>query len=216
MKKILTLMMLLALFTLAACGQSDDASNDSKNANDDTKQTEVSKDKQDEKVTVSKPDARLEEPTADTKCEMCNMKVYEVTDDLGKFSGQAIKEDGTIAFYDDIGCLLNAELAHNEKNQKYVRDYNTLEWVLVDDATIVKTDLKSPMNWGYVFFKNKEDADQFIADNPSYKITALDVVKQEAKERREAKLKKQAEQQQQQQQGNMQNMQNMSHDGHNH
>ncbi|MEK4253290.1 hypothetical protein [Ureibacillus sp. FSL K6-2830] len=68
MKKLLTLMMLLALFTLAACGQSDDASSDSKNANDDTKQTEVSKDKQnkeDEKVAVSKPDARLQEPTAE-------------------------------------------------------------------------------------------------------------------------------------------------------
>lgn len=205
MKKWLTLILVLALFALAACGQ-DGASDKDKNASDDTKQTEVSKEDQKTKeetakTDASKPDPRLQEPTADTKCEMCNMKVYEVTDDLGKFSGQAIKEDGSIAFYDDIGCLLNAELAHNEKNQKYVRDFNTLEWVLVDDATIVKTDLKSPMNWGYVFFKNKEDADKFIADNPSYKITALDVVKQEAKERREAKLKKQAEQQQQN--GNM-------------
>lgn len=215
MKKFLTLVMLLAMFTLAACGQSDQSSNNEESKNTTQEETSTEQQNTEDKTTaeVSKPDPRLQEPTEDTVCEMCNMKVYEVTDELGKFSGQAIKEDGSIAFYDDIGCLLNAELAHNEKNQKYVRDFNTLEWVLVDDATIVKTDLKSPMNWGYVFFKNKEDAEKLIAENSNYKIVELDVVKQEAKERREAKLKKQAEQQQQQQNGNMDSM---SHEGHSH
>lgn len=218
MKKFLSLVVFISIFTLAACGQSDNATN-----NDAEKQTETTvteetetnateqtniEEEQDE-VAATTPDPRLQEPTADTVCEVCNMKVYEKDHELGKFSAQAIKEDGAIAFYDDIGCLLNAELAFNETNDKYVRDFNTLEWVLVDDATIVKTDLKTPMNWGYAFFKSEEDAKEFIDENESYYIEQLDVVKQQAKERREAKMKKQEEQQ-----GNGHGMQ-MQH-GHGH
>ena len=43
-------------------------------------------------------DTRLQEPKEDTICEMCNMKVYMKDHEMGVFSAQAIKEDGTIAF----------------------------------------------------------------------------------------------------------------------
>ena len=43
-------------------------------------------------------DTRLQEPEEETTCEMCNMKVYMKDHDMGVFSAQAIKEDGTIAF----------------------------------------------------------------------------------------------------------------------
>lgn len=217
MKKIFGFIALLSILALAACGQSNEANqNEEKNGTNATEQTNTTEQTNDQdqvtehKHEYDKPDPRLQEPTADTICEMCQMKVYEADHELGKFSAQAIKEDGSIAFYDDIGCLLNAEIAHNETNQKYVRDFNTLDWVLVDDATIVKTDLKTPMNWGYAFFKNKEDAEKFVAENQGYYIEELDTVKQLAKERREKKLKEQAEKEAQGQQ-----MQE-GHEGHNH
>ncbi|NLY78341.1 MAG: hypothetical protein GX072_00100 [Lysinibacillus sp.] len=210
MKKIFSLFVLLLMLTLAACGQSEEATNNEEASSLETPEAEeTTAEEKTDAEEVATPDPRLQEPTEDTVCEMCNMKVYEKDHELGKFSAQAIKEDGSIAFYDDIGCLLNAELAFNETNDKYVRDFNTLEWVLVDDATIVKTDLKTPMNWGYAFFKNEEDANRFIEENEGYYIQQLDTVKQEAKERREAKLKKQAEQQ-----GNGQGME--MHHGHGH
>lgn len=210
MKKIFSLFVLLLMLTLAACGQSEEATNNEEASSLETPEAEeTTAEEETDAEEVATPDPRLQEPTEDTVCEMCNMKVYEKDHELGKFSAQAIKEDGSIAFYDDIGCLLNAELAFNETNDKYVRDFNTLEWVLVDDATIVKTDLKTPMNWGYAFFKNEEDANRFIEENEGYYIQQLDTVKQEAKERREAKLKKQAEQQ-----GNGQGME--MHHGHGH
>lgn len=210
MKKIFSLFVLLLMLTLAACGQSEEATNNEEASSLETPEAEeTTAEEKTDAEEVATPDPRLQEPTEDTVCEMCNMKVYEKDHELGKFSAQAIKEDGSIAFYDDIGCLLNAELAFNETNDKYVRDFNTLEWVLVDDATIVKTDLKTPMNWGYAFFKNEEDANRYIEENEGYYIQQLDTVKQEAKERREAKLKKQAEQQ-----GNGQGME--MHHGHGH
>ena len=187
------------VLALAACGDEEQASKEQET----TEQAEVEENestivKQEEVASLVDP--RLQEPTEDSICEMCNMKVYTKEHEMGVFSAQAIKADGSIAFYDDIGCLLNAEVANNEENDKYVRDYNTLEWALVDDVTIVKTEIKSPMNWGYIYFVNKEDADKYIAENPTAHVEQLQTIKDAALKRREEKLKKKAEEAQQQQQ----------------
>ena len=187
------------VLALAACGDEEQASKEQET----TEQAEVEENestivKQEEVASLVDP--RLQEPTEDSICEMCNMKVYTKEHEMGVFSAQAIKADGSIAFYDDIGCLLNAEVANNEENDKYVRDYNTLEWALVDDVTIVKTEIKSPMNWGYIYFVNKEDADKYIAENPTAHVEQLQTIKDAALKRREEKLKKKAEEEAQQQQ----------------
>lgn len=208
-KKIYSMLFVLTLlFALAACNSEEEAKKEAEKEAPDTEEQAKETEKVEEVEVASAVDPRLQEPTEDTVCEMCNMVVYQKDHEMGKFSAQAIKADGSIAFYDDIGCLLNAELAHNETNEKFVRDFNTLEWVLVDNATIVKTDLKTPMNWGYAFFKEEADAQKFIDENEGYKVVELETVKQEAKERREAKLKKQAEQQGQ---GNGEGMQHGQH-----
>ncbi|WP_107926624.1 nitrous oxide reductase accessory protein NosL [Lysinibacillus parviboronicapiens] len=137
-------------------------------------------------------DSRLQEPKEDTVCEMCNMKVYMKDHDMGVFSTQAIKKDGTVAFYDDIGCLLNAEVANEETNEKFVRDYKTKEWAKVEDVTIVKTELKSPMNWGYIYFSDKADADKYIVENPKAYVEELHKIKDDALERRKKKMQEKA------------------------
>ena len=175
-------------FVLAAC------------SNDTTEEVPAEKEQVEQtdqiQVEVEKvwaTDERLQEPTEDTVCEMCNMKVYTRDHEMGVFSAQAIKADGSIAFYDDIGCLLNAEFAHEEVNEKFVRDYNTLNWFNVDDAYFVKTALKSPMNWGYIFFKYEDDAKDYIEKNEGASLTSYTEVRQQALERRKAKLKAKAE-----------------------
>lgn len=213
MKKLSLLLSAFALvFVLAACGSDDEATK-----KEDNKQAEETTKTSGEK-TMEEKMALLQEPAEDTLCEMCNMKVYEKTDEMGKFSAQAIKADGSNAFYDDIGCLLNAEIKFNEKNDKFVRDFNTLEWILVDDATIVKTDLKTPMNWGYAFFKSEEDANKYIAEHEGAYIEKLETVKQLAKERYEKKMKQQQQNKDNNMNGNkdMKNMDNMNMEGQDH
>lgn len=134
-----------------------------------------------------KMDDRLQEPTEDSTCNMCNMKVYMKNTDMGIFTSQAVREDGSVVFYDDIGCLLNDEYVNKEENEKFVRDYVTLNWFNVEDAKIVKTDLKSPMNWGYIFFKYQEDADAYMNEHKTAAITPLDQVRHEGIERHKKK-----------------------------
>ena len=167
---------------LAACGGEETKTSEQSNADDQTQQVEQAVEKD------WTQDARLQEPTEETVCAMCNMKVYTKNHEMGVFSAQAIKADGSIVFYDDIGCLLNAEFANVEVNEKFVRDYNTLNWFNVEQAYIVKTTLKSPMNWGYIFFKYEDDADKYIAENEGSELTSYTKVRQEALERRKAKM----------------------------
>ncbi|MGM9943774.1 MAG: nitrous oxide reductase accessory protein NosL [Lysinibacillus sp.] len=203
------------VLALAACGDEEKASKEEET----TGQEQVEKSdstivKQEEVASLVDP--RLQEPTEDTICEMCNMVVYTKEHELGVFSAQAIKADGSISFYDDIGCLLNAEVANNEENDKYVRDYNTLDWALVDDVTIVKTEIKSPMNWGYIYFVNKEDADKYIAEHPTAHVEELQTIKDAALKRREEKLKKKAEEEAKQQQQQQEQQEHHTEDEHDH
>jgi len=187
------------VLALAACGDEEQTSKEEeKTAQTEVKESESTIVKQEEVASLVDP--RLQEPTEESLCAMCNMKVYTKEHEMGVFSAQAIKEDGSIAFYDHIGCLLNAEVANNEQNDKYVRDYNTLEWALVDAVTIVKTEIKSPMNWGYIYFVQQEDAEQYIAENPTAHVEELQTIKDAALKRREEKLKKKAEEEAKQQQ----------------
>ena len=167
---------------LAACGGEETKTSEQSTADDQTQQVEQAVEKD------WTQDARLQEPTEETVCAMCNMKVYTKDHEMGVFSAQAIKADGSIVFYDDIGCLLNAEFANVEVNEKFVRDYNTLNWFNVEQAYIVKTTLKSPMNWGYIFFKYEDDANKYIAENEGSELTSYTKVRQEALERRKAKM----------------------------
>jgi len=213
--KKLWLPVLATLLILTACGtEKAEVKEEKANSEVASKESEV----KDESVQVaSLVDPRLQEPQEDTVCEMCNMKVYMKDHEMGVFSAQAIKADGTIAFYDDIGCLVNAEVANNEKNDKFVRDYNTKDWAKVEDVTIVKTDLKSPMNWGYIYFINKADADKYLAENPKAHVEELQKIKDDALERRKKKMQENAEKEANGESDKM-NMEEMNHesDDHNH
>lgn len=180
MKKLLALTPLL--FGLYACGDAAEEST--------PKEETVEQQPTENEVTQQTEweiDERLQEPTEDTICYMCNMKVYMRDHEQGVFSAQAIREDGELVFYDDIGCLLNDEYVNNVSNEKFVRDYTTLNWFNVDEAYVVKTDLKSPMNWGYIFFKSEAEANDYIAQNEKAGLATLQQVRDEAIERHKKK-----------------------------
>ncbi|WP_342504400.1 hypothetical protein [Lysinibacillus sp. FSL L8-0126] len=215
MKK-LWLPALILLFVLAACG-SEKAQVKEKETEQEATKNETATLKEDSVQVASLVDPRLQEPKEDTVCEMCNMKVYMKDHEMGVFSTQAIKEDGSIAFYDDIGCLLNAEVANEEKNEKFVRDFVTKDWAKVEDVTIVKTELKSPMNWGYIYFVNKAEADKYIQENSKAYVEDLQKIKDDALERRKKKMMQKKAEEENGESGSMHsNEMNHEQKGHSH
>ena len=179
MKKILFLS-LSSLLLLSACGQSEKS--DEKNVKSETKTSQTKNVKKDDKV-VKVDGVTLKEPQKDTKCAACNMKVYQKSDALGKFSAQAVGEDGKNYFFDDLYCLLNYERKSKVKlKEKFVRDYKTLEWINVKDAKFVNGKIKTPMNVGYASFKDNKDAQAFAHEQHSH-VDDLKIADKKALER---------------------------------
>ncbi|RAK18401.1 NosL protein [Anoxybacillus vitaminiphilus] len=107
-----------------------------------------------------------EEPNENTVCAFCNMKVYTKEEEMGKFTAKLVKADGETLFFDDIGCMLNYERDMEVKNnKKYVRDYKTYDWVEMNEATVVKADIQTPMKYGFAFFKDKTEAESYVKEN---------------------------------------------------
>lgn len=158
MKKLFAILMALFLMIIvSACG--DEAAEKEKKDGQETAATEV---KHDDDDHADGP----HEPGADDVCAFCNMKVYEETDPMGVFTAQAKTKDGEYVFFDDSGCLLNITRRDDvEFEEKWVRDYITSEWVEADSATPVQADLKTPMKYGYAFFKDNDSAEKFISEN---------------------------------------------------
>lgn len=88
---------------------------------------------------------------------------------------------------------MNAEVANEEKNEKFVRDFVTMNWAKVEDVTIIKTELKSPMNWGYIYFADKAEADKYMQENPRAYVEELQKIKDDALERRKKMMQKKTE-----------------------
>lgn len=165
----------LAILAITACGTDSTSTNEEKEEDKPVVET-AAKGENDENKSAQSAEAdepkgdenALEpiEPEEDTVCAICNMKVYGKDHEMGVFSGQGITQDGETVFFDDVGCVMNYD---NEKGAalktQWVRDYETLEWTETGKAIPVKTDLKSPMKWGYVFFDSEEKAEKFIKEN---------------------------------------------------
>ncbi|MEL3971718.1 nitrous oxide reductase accessory protein NosL [Rossellomorea oryzaecorticis] len=182
MKKLLmAIIVLLFIFVVSACGSAGTGPVESKEK-ETGQQHEAKKD----------ADGKLAEPGDDTVCAYCNMKVHTSDSDFGVFSAQAVKEDGSNVFFDDIGCMLNQErVDETVYAEKYVRDYETEEWIPLDDAHIVKAEIKTPMNYGYAFFAKKEEAEAFIGEqDDKASFAALDTIDEVASHRHMKKMER--------------------------
>lgn len=105
------------------------------------------------------------EPTADSVCAGCEMKIYLKDEEMGAFTAQAVSESGEHLFFDDSGCLLNyARKTNQEYQESWVRNYYTLDWIVADDALAVHSDIATPMKMGNAFFNTQDEVDQFISE----------------------------------------------------
>lgn len=158
MKKLFAIMMaFFVMIIVSACG--DEAAENEQKGGQETAVTEV---KHEDDDHADGP----HEPGADDVCSFCNMKVYPEADPMGAFTAQAKTKDGEYVFFDDSGCLLNSSRRDEvEFEEKWVRDYISSEWIDADSAIPVKADLKTPMKYGYAFFKDNESAQKFLSEN---------------------------------------------------
>lgn len=187
MKKFLAVMMAMLLMTIvSACGN-DSAKNEPK----DDQDTAAKEMKHEENEADDHADGP-HEPDADDVCAFCNMKVYPEKDPMGVFTAQAKTKDGDYVFFDDSGCLLNTPRRDEvEFEEKWVRDYLTSEWIDADAAIPVKAEIKTPMKYGYAFFKDQGSAEKFIAENSDKNamMASWEQIDQMANERYMKKMK---------------------------
>lgn len=96
------------------------------------------------------------------KCIQCNMAVAN-----DQFATQLVTEKGKVFTFDDIGCMF--EWKKQNQNEKvaaeFVRDYETLEWIKLDEAVYVyHKDIYTPMAYNVVSFATEEKAKKFAAE----------------------------------------------------
>ncbi|TQR21748.1 nitrous oxide reductase accessory protein NosL [Psychrobacillus vulpis] len=188
MKNKLGITLVFTSILLGACGQ-----NEAKPVDESLETKSLTTEQQNEEAIITdgnSVDERLQEVTEDTICEFCNMKVYEPTHELGAFTAQGIKEDGSTLFFDDVGCILNQERVDGIEFEKFVRDNNSKDWLKLDNAIIVKADIKTPMNYGYAFFKDQGSADSFIKENEGSKVVTISEIDDVSKVRYDTHMEK--------------------------
>lgn len=157
MKRFSYLLLTLLAFTLilAACSDNDNGNNDNGNSESDAEQSEND---------VS--ELAYEPEDIDPETDVCDICAMAVADD--QFATQIVLENDRALKFDDLGCLYEwlDENGTDEVGAKFVRDFNTAEWIQLEEATYVfAEEIETPMAYGVISFKNSEDAEQYVADN---------------------------------------------------
>lgn len=95
-------------------------------------------------------------------CSHCRMAISEQA-----YAAQVVSEDGSVAFYDDLGCLVQAKATVQDglRFATFVTDYPTGEWVPAESAVFVHApELPTPMRSGIVAFLSQQSAQTAAAD----------------------------------------------------
>lgn len=96
---------------------------------------------------------------AEDICGYCRMAISEK-----QYAAQFVDREGQPFKFDDIGCMI--EHLKTRKNRAdiaayFVADFESRSWLKAEDAVLVRSkDLKTPMGFGIVAFKDREKADQ--------------------------------------------------------
>lgn len=158
--------MILAVFALvlAACNGGNN-SNEAENAGSETESTETTE-------LAYKPEPI--NPETDV-CEVCGMAIADE-----EHATQLIFKNEKSLKYDDIGDMFVwlEENGEEEIGAKFVRDFNTLEWIQLEEATFVYAEeISTPMGFGVISFKDREDAKKYIKENEIGEILIADDLK---------------------------------------
>ncbi|WP_074037758.1 nitrous oxide reductase accessory protein NosL [Exiguobacterium profundum] len=100
----------------------------------------------------------------ETECEVCKMKVMDK-----QFAAEAIMKKEKGYAFDDIGCLMRdwyPEKKEEDIAAMYVKDFNTKDWVELDEAMFVyDKESKTPMAYNILSFAKEADAEAYIEEN---------------------------------------------------
>ncbi len=95
------------------------------------------------------------------ECAHCKMMIMDAS-----FASQIVTKTGKAYKFDAIECMaafIQEKPQNREDNTFWVSDFNTDEWLEVNEAVFVKSDvIKSPMGMGLLAFDSKEDAQKHI------------------------------------------------------
>ena len=95
-----------------------------------------------------------------------------------QFATQIVLTNGQSYVFDDIGCMYGwmEENQDKEIEASFVRDYNNEEWILTEDAFYVyNKDVKTPMAYNMISFKDKSAAEEFISHNKGELLNSKDI-----------------------------------------
>ncbi len=108
------------------------------------------------------PDAPPEIAYGLEECSHCRMIVSEE-----RFAAATRSADGSIARYDDVGCLLAAIEAAGEVPQRvWVHDADSVEWIDAGTAVFVQEEARAtPMGSGLVALANPEAARRRVGES---------------------------------------------------
>ncbi|AXR17078.1 MULTISPECIES: nitrous oxide reductase accessory protein NosL [Bacillus] len=107
------------------------------------------------------------------KCDICNMSVTD-----NQFATEVILENGKAIKFAEIGCMYKWMEQHQEDKlqAKFVRDYNSKDWVELEKATFVyDKDISTPMAYNMISFQNKKDAETFVSKSKGKLLTSQDL-----------------------------------------
>ncbi|MGM7635049.1 nitrous oxide reductase accessory protein NosL [Bacillus sp. Hm123] len=206
MKKQLYILTAAAALSLAACSSNEKAE-ESKPAEEKAATEQQADTTKTEEVKQEATHQHEEgEPTAEATCAFCDMKVYMKSEDMGQFTAKMVTEEGETLFFDDIGCMLNYERdTEKPAKERFVRDFNGLDWLSFDEAKIMKTDVKTPMNYGYAFFKDEESLNTFTTKHQNATPATVEDIDHIAHERYMKKKQMQEQEGEMKQEEGMQN-----------
>src|SRR5699024_4341769 len=142
---------------LAACGNDDGAANETAESNAEDAETT-------EETETADLAYEPEEVNPDT--DVCDVCAMAVADD--QYATQIVLENEKALKFDDLGCLYKwiEENGKDDIGAAFVRDFDTEEWILLEDATYVfDEEIETPMAYGIISFENAEDAESYIDEN---------------------------------------------------
>lgn len=92
-------------------------------------------------------------------CGYCRMAISEK-----QYAAEFVDGDGQAFKFDDIGCMaeyLKGRKIKNDIAAYFVVDFDSRSWLKAQDALLLRSrDLKTPMGFGIVAFKDRAKAEQ--------------------------------------------------------
>ena len=96
-------------------------------------------------------------------CAQCRMMISDE-----HFASEIIDQNGEALKFDDLGCMVKYRSHHADLKilAIFLKDYSTKRWIPYERASIVETNVETPMGSGKVAFADPAEARVFQNHNP--------------------------------------------------